>query len=68
MNTSFLQISQVSALLEISDTTTRRLVKKGILPAIRVGRQIRIDRRRLQEWLDNGGGGLQNLRIPSIAE
>ncbi len=57
MNNSFLQISQVSDLLEISDTTTRRLVKKGVLPAIRVGRQIRIDQRRFQEWLDGGGGG-----------
>jgi len=41
--------------LEISETTARRLVKKGVLPAIRVGRQIRIDERRFQEWLDGGG-------------
>jgi excisionase family DNA binding protein len=68
MSNSFLQISQVSALLEISDTTTRRLVKKGILPAIRVGRQIRIDPRRFQEWLDNGGGTPQRPRVPPIAE
>jgi excisionase family DNA binding protein len=52
-----LQISQISDLLEISETTTRRLVKMGALPAIRVGRQIRIDERRFQEWLDGGGGG-----------
>src|ERR1039458_1928374 len=41
MSNKFLQISQVSDLLEISETTARRLVKKGVLPAIRVGRQIR---------------------------
>jgi excisionase family DNA binding protein len=68
MSNSFLQISQASTLLEISDTTTRRLVKKGVLPAIRVGRQIRIDRRRLQEWLDNGGGCPQKTRVPLIVE
>jgi putative molybdopterin biosynthesis protein len=58
MSNKFLQISQVSDLLEISETTTRRLVKKGVLPAIRVGRQIRIDEKRFQEWLDSGGGGI----------
>jgi excisionase family DNA binding protein len=52
MTSRFLQISHVSELLDISETTTRRLVKRGILPAIRVGRQIRIDEKRLQEWLD----------------
>jgi excisionase family DNA binding protein len=66
MSNSFLQISQVSDLLEISDTTTRRLVKKGVLPAIRVGRQIRIDQRRFQEWLDSGGGGPIKQRLPSV--
>ena len=52
MPNRFLQISDVSELLNISETTARRLVKRGSLPAIRVGRQIRIDEKRLQEWLD----------------
>jgi len=52
MTSRFLQISHVSELLDISETTARRLVKRGSLPAIRVGRQIRIDEKRLQEWLD----------------
>jgi excisionase family DNA binding protein len=64
MSNKFLQISQVSDLLEISETTARRLVKKGVLPAIRVGRQIRIDERRFQEWLD--GGGSAPLRSHAI--
>jgi putative molybdopterin biosynthesis protein len=68
MSNSFLQIAQVSALLEISDTTARRLVKKGVLPAIRVGRQIRIDQRRLQEWLDRGGGDPGKQRLRAIEE
>jgi len=66
MSNKFLQISQVSDLLEISDTTTRRLVKKGVLPAIRVGRQIRIDERRFQEWLESGGGGPIGQRPHSV--
>jgi excisionase family DNA binding protein len=63
-----LQIGQVSALLEISDTTTRRLVKKGVLPAIRVGRQIRIDERRFRAWIESGGGGIEKQRAQSSAK
>jgi len=66
MRQQFLQISQVSDLLEISETTARRLVKKGVLPAIRVGCQIRIDERRFQEWLDGGDGGPIVQRPDSI--
>jgi excisionase family DNA binding protein len=40
-------------------TTARRLVKKGVLPAIRVGRQIRIDEQRFKEWLNRGGGPIK---------
>jgi excisionase family DNA binding protein len=58
MSERFLQISQVADLLEISKTTTRRLVKNGVLPAIRVGRQIRIDERRLEKWLESGGSAV----------
>ena len=64
MSNKYLQISQISDLLGISETTTRRLVKKGVLPAIRVGRQIRIDERRFQDWLDGGGSApLQSRAI-----
>lgn len=58
MRNELLGIAQVSDLLGISVTTTRRLIKHGALPAIRVGRQIRVNGRRLREWLDAGGGGI----------
>ena len=68
MNNRFLQISEVSDRLDISVATTRRLVKRGVLPAIRVGRQIRIDEGRFQEWIERGGGGTEERRTQSIAE
>jgi excisionase family DNA binding protein len=64
MSTRFLEISRVADLLGVSETTTRRLVKKGVLPAIRVGRQIRIDERRLEAWLAGGGSGLMKTLGP----
>jgi excisionase family DNA binding protein len=67
MNNRFLQISRVADLLDVSETTTRRLVKKGVLPAIRVGRQIRIDERRLEEWLATGGQGFGKAVARSVA-
>jgi excisionase family DNA binding protein len=58
MNKKLMQICEVSLALGISNTTTRRLVKKGVLPAIRVGGQIRIDRNRLRDWISSGGGAV----------
>jgi excisionase family DNA binding protein len=56
MTRKFMRISEASETLNISTTTIRRLIKAGVLPAVRVGRQIRIDRDRLREWLAAGGG------------
>jgi excisionase family DNA binding protein len=66
MNNRFLQIAQVSNLLEISETTPRQSVQKGVLPAIRIRRQIRIDERRFQEWLEAGGSGSTGHRPRTI--
>jgi excisionase family DNA binding protein len=59
MNETLMQISEVSQALGISDTTTRRLIKAGVLPAVRVGGQIRIDRNRLRDWISSGGGAIR---------
>ena len=59
MNKKLMQICEVSEALGISNTTTRRLIKAGVLPAIRVGGQIRVDQDRLRDWLSSGGGGVR---------
>lgn len=52
------KLLRVSAVAEIIDTTVPRvyeLVRLGILPAVRMGRQVRVDATVLEEWIKNGG-------------
>ncbi|MEB3284537.1 MAG: tyrosine-type recombinase/integrase [Candidatus Sericytochromatia bacterium] len=47
----FLSVQQASALLGVSAVTIQRHCKEGSLPAVRVGKQFRIDREVLDAWL-----------------
>jgi excisionase family DNA binding protein len=38
----------------ISEPTVRRLIRRGALPALRVGHRIRVDERELAAWLYAG--------------
>ena len=40
--TMYMNVESVAKSLDVSETTVHRLVNRGELPAIRVGRQIRI--------------------------
>ncbi len=51
--TTMLTVPEVAAYLKISPTTVWRHCVSGILPAFRVGRQWRIERRDLERWISN---------------
>jgi len=48
-------LEQVAKLLQVSQRTIIRLIKTGRLPAVRVGKQWRIARSDLQEYLRSSG-------------
>ena len=48
---SYLTPKEVADELKVSDDSVRRLVKRGELPANRVGKLIRISSQSLHEWL-----------------
>jgi excisionase family DNA binding protein len=55
MTTKLLRVPVVA---EIIDTTIPRayeLIRLGILPAVRMGRQVRVDANVLEEWIKSGG-------------
>jgi excisionase family DNA binding protein len=56
MSPRLLQIPEVARTLAISESTARRLIKAGVLPALRVGRQIRVPEDMLLAWLVAGWG------------
>ena len=57
LNEVLLSIPAGSEILGVSDSTTRRLIRDGLLISCRVGRQIRIPESKLREFINNGGGG-----------
>ncbi len=50
-------IPTVARRLGISTTSARRLIRKGILPSVRVGGAVRVDPAQLEEWIRAGGAG-----------
>jgi excisionase family DNA binding protein len=48
----WLNLHEVQEILGIGRTKVYELVATGQIPSVRIGRSIRINRRRLEEWLD----------------
>ena len=55
MNRKLLKISEASNIINCSRSRTAALVRMGILPAVRLGRQIRIDPNKSQAFIEQGG-------------
>lgn len=53
-----LTMDRVAARLSISKQRVYELARSGILPVVRIGRQLRVDPRKLEEWIRQGGVGL----------
>jgi excisionase family DNA binding protein len=50
-----LDIPATAQVLGVSPDTVEALIKSGSLPAFRVGRQWRVEPRRLSEWMSQQG-------------
>ena len=46
-----LRVRDAAEHANVSERTIRRLIRKGALPALRVGAQVRIDADELEAWL-----------------
>ena len=49
---------EVADILRVKVERVYELCRQGILPHIRLGRQIRIDEARFNKWLEDGGQAL----------
>ena len=62
---SFLTVAEVAEWLKLNQQTVRNWIDQGSLPAVRVGRRVRIKRSDLDRILDQGyQGGGQGPREP----
>ena len=57
-STKYLKISQVPNILPVCQGTVKNLVDAGVIPSLRVGRNLFVPRDGLQKFIDKGGGGL----------
>lgn len=65
-NDSFLTVAEVAALLKLNQQTIRNWIDAGTLPAVRVGRRVRIPRTAIQEMLVSGSqGGTGQAQAPA---
>jgi excisionase family DNA binding protein len=54
---SFLTVAEVAELLKLNQQTVRNWIDQGSLPALRVGRRVRIRRSDLERLLEDGYTG-----------
>lgn len=59
-----LRMSDVAEVLDVSVARAYELARSGLIPAVRMGRQVRVEQRQLEEWIEAGGnpGWNQNPR------
>ncbi|HEX4136927.1 MAG TPA: helix-turn-helix domain-containing protein [Bryobacteraceae bacterium] len=53
-----LNVKEVAKRLDLSLPRVYELAREGILPVVRLGRQIRVDEGRLIAWINDGGRAL----------
>ena len=50
-----LTVNEVAELLRVSPARVYELLRTEALPAVRLGRQVRVSREALERWIDRGG-------------
>jgi excisionase family DNA binding protein len=55
MTTKLLRVPAVAEIIDTTVPRTYELIRLGILPAVRMGRQVRVDANVLEQWIKNGG-------------
>ena len=53
-----LRAETIAGILDISTARVYELIRMGILPAVKLGRQVRVEEQTLEAWITEGGQGL----------
>ena len=62
MPVELLTVPETAHILRVRPARAYELVREGVIPSIRLGRQIRIDRETLAAWLRDGGQDVPTKR------
>jgi len=52
------KVSEVARILDTSESHVYEMARQGILPTVRLARQVRVDRQALEDWIRKGGQAL----------
>ncbi len=63
MYRELLTVPAVARVLGVTESRAYDLIRLGLLPAVKLGRQIRVDPLKLEEFIDNGGKPLPEKRL-----
>ena len=66
-----LRIAEVAARLDVRVERAYELAREGVLPVVRLGRQIRINPEQFETFIQTGGqgtGGMERRPAPTSAE
>lgn len=63
-----LTVAEVAGILRISRVQAYDLVKKGVIPSLRLGRNIRIYEKAFNEWLEKNGGQGDIINLSKLRE
>lgn len=55
MPTKLLKLADVAKILDVSEARAYAMAREGIIPVVRMGKQIRVDPEALRTWIQNGG-------------
>lgn len=58
MLSKLLTMGEVAAVLNITVPRAYELARLGILPVVKLGRQVRVDELKLAAWIEAGGAAL----------
>ena len=50
-----LTAEEIAKILRVRKDNVYRMVREGILPAVHIGKTVRIDAEKFQKWIDSGG-------------
>ena len=56
------EAKEVATRLQVSDARVYELIRLGLLPAVRIGRQVRVDPEKLDDFVRRGGAALREDR------
>ncbi|RIV17909.1 DNA-binding protein [Alicyclobacillaceae bacterium I2511] len=55
MRSKLLTLIEVAEILQISEDRVYQLAREGIIPVVHMGRQLRMDEEKLDEFIKSGG-------------